>query len=116
MLELTRGDSWELEYEVLDQDKNPMTLTGWQIRAEVKKGTVSIKKANNLVTGGSSTEIHLNTPSKLEVDFVTNDTKDLVPGEFYDFEVEIANDSGKKITVVKELIKILPDIITWTSK
>jgi len=113
---LYRGDTWELEYQILDHNGNPIDLTDYEIRAEIRNDKHSIKKANSKVPGGSDNEIKvLDTQGNLRITITKEETSQLEAGA-YNLEIEITSPNGVRTTVVKDIINVKEDIITWESK
>jgi len=113
---LYRGDTWELNFQIFDSNDNPIDLTTYSIRAELVGENKSIKKANKLVEGGSDNEIKvLDTEGNLVVIFTKEDTHSLEQG-LYNFEIEITDPSGKRSTVIRDMIKVTKDIVDWENK
>lgn len=116
MRELFRGDTWELEYKILDTDGTSLDLTDWEIRCEIANKAFSIKKANNKVVGGNDTQIKvLDTIGNIKI-MVTKEESTMLELAIFDLEVEITSPQGKCITIVKDTIKVIKDIITWKEK
>lgn len=117
MVSLYRGDSWEFEFTVKDQNQVEIDLSTWKVRAELHSDAVSIKKANALVTGGSSDEVTTPSVGKVLVKFTPANTVGLTVGDQLVLEVEIESPSPvRKFTIARQNIKVLEDIITWTTK
>ena len=113
---LYRGDTWELEYQILDHNGNPIDLTGYEIRAEISNDSTKIKKANSKVPGGSDSEIQiLDNQGNIKIVVTKEETAKLSPGT-YNFEIEITSPSGVRTTVVRDIIVVREDIVTWESK
>ena len=111
-----RGDTWRLEYQILDYNGNPIDLSNYEIRAELRNDKKSIKKANSKVNGGSDEEIKvLDTKGNIEIIFKKEETANLEVGS-YNLEIEITSPTGERTTVVREILKVEPDIITWEDK
>jgi len=115
MIEHIRGDTLKIVITVRDSENNLIDLTDYEIRAEIKGDAVSIKKANSKVPGGSDDEIKIIDTGKMEINFSSDELKNLEASN-YNFEVEITSPDGVKTTIVQDLIKIKEDIITWESK
>jgi len=117
MIEHIRGDTLKIIVTVKDSDGNLVDLTNYEIRAEIKgEDGISIKKANSKVSGGSDDEIKIVDTGRIEINFDKSEMSSLNPNITYKFEVEITSSEGVRTTIVKDLIKIKEDIITWESK
>jgi len=117
MIRFFRGDSLIITCNVRDSKGNSIDLSNYQIRAELGDGrSISIKKANSNVIGGSDDEIHLVSPDTFSVIFTPNDTTQLEPEQEYILEVEITSPDDIKTTIVSEIVKPKADLITWDSK
>jgi len=118
MIRFYRGDSLIITCNVRDSKGNPVDLTDYQIRAEIGdyNNTVSIKKANSNVTGGSDDEIYLVDLDTFNVVFTPDDTVQLEPEQEYLLEVEITSPDNVRTTVISETVKPKRDLITWESK
>ena len=113
---LYRGDTWELEFQILDHNGNPIDISDYEIRAEIKNDKHSIKKANAKVSGGSDNEIKvLDTQGNLRIIVTKEETSNLEAGT-YNIEIEITSPNGVRTTVLKDIINVKEDIITWESK
>lgn len=118
MHSLFRGDTWIFEYQVLDYDNNPIDVTDWEIRAEISKGEVSLKKANKNVSGGHDSQIEvLDSQGNIKITFKKVETDDLEVGN-YKFEVEItstpdAYGNKHRFTIISDTLKIVSDLIRW---
>ena len=113
---LYRGDTWELEFQILDHKGNPLDLTDYEIRCEIRNEKHSIKKANSKVSGGSDEEIKvLDNEGNIKIIVPKEETSQLEPGQ-YNLEIEITSPNGIRTTVLKNIIKVEKDIITWESR
>jgi len=112
---LYRGDTWELEFQILDHEGKPVDLTGYEIRAEISNEKHSIKKANSKVPGGSDDEIKVDNQGNIKIIVTKEETAQLKEGS-YNFEIEITSPQGVRTTVVKDTITVRKDLITWESK
>jgi len=110
------GDTWEFEYQIVDSKKIPLDVTDWEIRAEIYKSGVSIKKANSKVVGGSNSQIAiLDTNGTILITVDYSETLNLAEG-IYKIEVEITSPTDKKFTVISDNINVRRDKIRWENK
>jgi len=117
MLRFFRGDSLIITCNVRDSKGSSIDLSNYQIRAELGDGkTISVKKANSNVSGGSDDEIYLVSSDTFNVVFTPSDTAQLEPEQEYVLEVEITSPDNIKTTIVREIVKPKADLITWDSK
>ena len=112
-----RGDSWEINIQITDSEGQVFDVSNWEIRAEISyvigSNKTSIKKANNLVNGGSVNQIKvLDNQGNIEIIVEKEETMNLEAGEHI-VEVEITSSQGKRYTVVRDLLQVKHDIITW---
>ena len=112
-----RGDSWEINIQITDSEGQVFDVSNWEIRAEISyvigSNKTSIKKANNLVNGGSVNQIKvLDNQGNIEIIVEKEETMNLEAGEHI-VEVEITSSHGKRYTVVRDLLQVRHDIITW---
>ena len=115
-IEVYRGDTLEIPCEVTDAKGSLIDLTNYQIRAELHGQRISIKKATANVTGGSDDEIEITDTGQFRITFTSSDTSQLNPQVSYELEVEITSPDGKKLTIIREEVKVREDIITWETK
>jgi hypothetical protein len=115
-----KGDTIEMEFQLWKDKKNNVywDLTNHQIRFQLNSPT-PIKKATANVTGGSSAQINVTNASHgiFLVTITKTESDALIPKD-YDYEIEVTTPSpdSERFTVLQSVIRIIQDIITWTSK
>lgn len=107
-----QGDVFYIPFIYTDEDNNPINLTNYEIRFELFRGEMSIKKANSVVSGGSADQIEVNEEAgEFTVIVLPNETKDLTG--VYNIEIELKDPDGYPETVLQDKIQVLPEKITW---
>ncbi len=111
--EVYKGDTWELEHQIVDADNKVIDITNWQIRCEINSKDIKIKKGNNQVNGGSEQQIKiLDTNGNIKIIIEKEDTIKCEKG-IYNVEVEITSPTGKRFTVIRDVLEVKQDMINW---
>jgi len=112
-----KGDTIDLEFQLYkDKSKNEYwDLTNYQIRFELHNN-VKVKKATANVTGGSDNQIIVTDflHGNFLVTINSEESSTLIPGD-YNIEIQITSPQGKVYTVFSGGLRILPELIDWTS-
>lgn len=109
-IEAFRGDAFDVKYQI-DAD-----ITGHQIRCEIWNSPLSqasLKKGNNAVPGGDSTQIEIIdfATGSFVIHVNTGDTTNMT-GDV-NIEIEVSNASGDITTVFHEFLVLKGERITW---
>jgi len=108
-----RGDTWELQYQILDSDKKPLDITHWEIRVEIYNNGISVKKATANVNGGSNDQVKvLDIQGNILITINPTNTTKFIKG-IYNIEIEITSSNGKTFTVIDSKLNIKEDKIKW---
>jgi len=113
LLKRFKSDSMDINIDL------GLDITGYQIRAEIWDNQTpvnSIKKANNAVTGGDSTQIEVSNAvtGSFIIHILANETLPL-EGDIK-VEIEVTKPSGFKETVYSNHLQLLEKRITWVNK
>ena len=107
-----KGDAIDIEV-TLNTD-----ITGWEIRVEVwdnQDVPVFIRKANNNVTGGDSSQIEVTDALKgiFIIHIASGETTNM-KGDVR-IEVEVKNTAGQIRTIASNYLTLLEERINWTN-
>jgi hypothetical protein len=112
-IELFRGDTYDAEITVYDEDDNAENITGssiiFTLRESVEEGVTLQKK--NTAAGGGSDEIEdydLNN-GKFRLHILPADTVSLEPGE-YVYDIEVTTSTGRVYTIVIDRFFVKSDV------
>jgi len=111
-IEMYRGDSYDAEITITDENGDAVDLTNAEIIFSAKKNnsnTVSFSRKNT-AAGGDATEIEMSDPTngKFKLHIVPTNTSGLAVYT-YDYDIEITI-STKVYTVIKDELILLEDV------
>jgi len=98
-----QGKTWKMELTVTDNNDNPINITGWQVRGQIRKTYKSTEKTADwvcIITDGANGKVTVSLPATTTANIPCGATIN-EPASQYVYDIEAEDTNGDVVELMR---------------